>query len=38
MSKAPAFQIYVQDFDMDTAIWENEQIGAYLRLLFLDNI
>ena len=34
--KAPAFQIYVQDFDMDTATWENEQIGAYLRLLFYE--
>jgi len=34
MGKAPAFQIYGLDFDMDTATWENDEIGAYLRLLF----
>lgn len=32
--KAPAFQIYVADFDMDTAAWDNEEVGAYVRLLF----
>ena len=36
MSKAPAFQLYAQDFDMDTATWENEEIGAYLRLLLYE--
>ena len=31
--KAPAFQFYAQDFDMDTATWENDEVGAYIRLL-----
>ena len=36
MAKAPAFQMYAQDFDMDTATWENEEVGAYLRLLLYE--
>jgi len=36
MNKPPAFQIYAQDFDMDTATWENDEVGAYLRLLFYE--
>jgi len=36
MPKAPAFQMYPMDFDMDTATWENEEVGAYLRLLFYE--
>jgi uncharacterized protein YdaU (DUF1376 family) len=34
--KAPAFQLYAQDFDMDTATWENDEVGAYLRLLLYE--
>lgn len=34
MSKAPAFQLYVNDFDSDTAAWSCEEIGIYMRLLF----
>lgn len=33
MSKAPAFQLYASDFDMDTASWDNEEVGIYFRLL-----
>jgi len=33
MAKPPAFQLYAADFDMDTAAWDNEEIGIYLRLL-----
>lgn len=33
MAKAPSFQFYAQDFDMDTATWENDEVGAYIRLL-----
>jgi uncharacterized protein YdaU (DUF1376 family) len=36
VAKAPAFQLYAQDFDMDTATWENDEVGAYLRLLFYE--
>jgi uncharacterized protein YdaU (DUF1376 family) len=25
--------MYAQDFDMDTATWENDEVGAYVRLL-----
>ncbi len=31
--KAPAFQMYAQDFDMDTASWSNDEVGIYVRLL-----
>lgn len=31
--KNPAFPLYAQDFDMDTASWDNEEIGMYFRLL-----
>ncbi len=34
MPKAPAFQLYVNDFDSDTAAWDCEEIGIYIRLLF----
>jgi uncharacterized protein YdaU (DUF1376 family) len=33
MSKAPAFQLYAADFDMDTASWTCPQVGVYIRLL-----
>lgn len=33
MAKAPAYQMYALDFDMDTASWDNEEVGIYLRLL-----
>ncbi len=33
MGKAPAFQMYAADFDMDTNTWTNEEVGLYLRLL-----
>ena len=33
MGKAPAFQLYASDFDMDTASWDNEEVGVYFRLL-----
>jgi len=33
MNKPPAFQLYASDFDMDTATWNNEEVGIYLRLL-----
>jgi len=33
MGKAPAFQMYAQDFDMDTAAWSNDEVGIYTRLL-----
>jgi len=36
MGKAPAFPLYAADFDMDTATWENDEIGAYLRLLLYE--
>lgn len=28
--------MYAADFDMDTATWENEEVGAYLRLLLYE--
>ncbi len=31
--KSPAFQLYASDFDMDTASWDNEEVGVYFRLL-----
>jgi uncharacterized protein YdaU (DUF1376 family) len=33
MAKAPAFQMYAQDFDMDTATWDNYELGMYIRIL-----
>lgn len=33
MSKDPAFLFYYKDFDNDTASWEAESIGWYIRLL-----
>src|SRR3972149_3176053 len=33
MGKAPAYQMYAQDFDMDTASWPNIAVGIYQRLL-----
>ena len=33
MTKPPAYQYYPSDFDMDTAAWTNEEVGAYQRLL-----
>jgi uncharacterized protein YdaU (DUF1376 family) len=33
MANSPSYQMYAQDFDMDTATWEIEEIGAYMRLL-----
>ncbi len=36
MGKPPAFPLYASDFDMDTATWENDEIGAYLRLLLYE--
>jgi len=36
MGKAPAFPLYASDFDMDTATWENYEIGIYFRLLLYE--
>lgn len=33
MSNPPSFQYYPADFDMDTASWTCQQVGAYIRLL-----
>ena len=33
MGKSPSFQLYASDFDMDTASWDNEEVGIYFRLL-----
>lgn len=33
MAKQPSYPMYAQDFDMDTADWENEEVGVYVRLL-----
>ncbi len=33
MAKPPAYQLYAQDFDMDTASWANDEVGVYVRLL-----
>jgi uncharacterized protein YdaU (DUF1376 family) len=33
MQDGPAYQMYAQDFDMDTASWSNEEVGIYQRLL-----
>jgi uncharacterized protein YdaU (DUF1376 family) len=34
--KSPAMPLLVQDFDMDTAAWDNDEVGAYLRLLMYE--
>ncbi len=31
--KAPAYQMYAQDFDMDTGSWDISEVGIYTRLL-----
>lgn len=36
MGKAPAFQLYAQDFDMDTASWSSSEVGIYMRLLMYE--
>lgn len=36
MSKAPAFQLYSNDFFVDTITWELEELGLYTRLLFVE--
>jgi uncharacterized protein YdaU (DUF1376 family) len=36
MGKSPAFQLYASDFDMDTAAWTCDQVGAYMRLLMYE--
>lgn len=33
MSKAPAYPMYAQDFDMDTKDWTALEVGIYIRLL-----
>ena len=33
MAKAPAYPMYAQDYDMDTATFDNEEVGMYQRLL-----
>lgn len=33
MAKAPTYQMYASDFEMDTASWEVEEVGIYIRLL-----
>jgi uncharacterized protein YdaU (DUF1376 family) len=33
MAKQPSYPMYAQDFDMDTSAWDNEAVGAYIRLL-----
>ncbi len=33
VGKSPAFQLYASDFDMDTATWDNDEVGIYFRLL-----
>ena len=33
MAKDPAYPLYAQDFDMDTASWGTDEIGIYIRLL-----
>ena len=31
MAKDPAYPMYAQDFDMDTADWGIDEIGVYIR-------
>jgi uncharacterized protein YdaU (DUF1376 family) len=33
MAKSPAYPMYAQDFDMDTATWDNYELGMYIRIL-----
>ena len=33
VAKDPAYPMYAQDFDMDTADWGIDEIGIYIRLL-----
>lgn len=36
MSKDPAFLLYYKDFDSDTADWEADAVGWYMRLLIFQ--
>lgn len=36
MAKDPAFLLYYKDFDNDTANWEPEALGWFMRLLFFQ--
>lgn len=36
MGKAPAFQLYSNDFFVDTITWELDELGLYARLLFVE--
>lgn len=36
MRKAPAFQLYSNDFFVDTITWELDELGLYSRLLFVE--
>jgi uncharacterized protein YdaU (DUF1376 family) len=36
MAKAPAFQLYSNDFFVDTITWELDELGLYSRLLFVE--
>ncbi len=38
MGKAPAFPLYASDFYMDTSAWTVSEIGAYTRLLVVEEI
>jgi uncharacterized protein YdaU (DUF1376 family) len=33
VAKSPAYPMYAQDFDMDTATWDNYELGMYIRIL-----
>ncbi len=36
MSKAPAFQWYPADFEIDTSSWDIDEVGLYIRLLNVE--
>lgn len=36
MGKSPAFQLYSNDFFVDTITWELDELGLYSRLLFVE--
>ncbi|MEN6321704.1 MAG: DUF1376 domain-containing protein [Syntrophaceae bacterium] len=36
LGKAPAFQLYSNDFFVDTITWELDELGLYSRLLFVE--
>jgi len=36
LNKAPAFQFYYDRFNSSTALWTDEQVGRYLRLLMVQ--